>query len=117
MPILVYPNQKIITIKKEKCDRDNLYAMINIDAMEKAAIDLCGRTANAFILWCYFARNQNNYQLALSNKAVSAAMGLSKDAYDNAVSLLIDRGYLVRVKDNMYDFYEVPIIGEEKKVQ
>ena len=52
-------NQKTIRfLHKEKCDNKNLYAIINIKAMEQAGQNL---NAGAFKLWCYFAKNNSNY--------------------------------------------------------
>ena len=36
------PNQKTIAITKEKCDKDHLYATINLEALQDAMIDLSG---------------------------------------------------------------------------
>lgn len=99
------PNQKDITVHKEPCNKTNLYAMFNLDALHKAMKDL---TANAFMLWLYIAQNQEGYNFALSNVAFKEATGIGKTAYDNAVDLLIDKGYLVLVKGKTtYDFFEL----------
>lgn len=34
------PNQKVVKVKKEICDKTHLFAAINLDAMEEAARDL-----------------------------------------------------------------------------
>lgn len=44
--------------------------------MEAAALDL---KAGAFKLWVYFAKNQNEYVFALSNKDVADSFGIKKD--------------------------------------
>ena len=48
------PNQKTITVQKEKCDKQNLYAMYNLDVLQNAMLDLKGET---FKLWCYLGKN------------------------------------------------------------
>ena len=48
------PNQKIITVHKEPCDKQHYYAAINLDALRDASADL---TAGAFRLWIYYASN------------------------------------------------------------
>lgn len=101
------PNQKTITIHKEICDRDHPYAAINLEAMEMAARDMHGRDAGGFMLWCYLAKSLKGTKLALSNEAVLECFGIKKDAYDNAVALLIKKGYLVETSGNHYDFYEI----------
>jgi hypothetical protein len=60
------PNQKAIRIMtKEKCDKDNLYVCINLEAIEAAMAALDG---NCFKLWLYLAKNQSGYEFGLSQK-------------------------------------------------
>ena len=66
-----------------------------------------GRKASGFLLWCYLSLNQEGYELALSNVAVSEATGMTKDAYDTGVELLIEEGYLVKRAGNTYDFFQI----------
>ena len=98
------PNQKTITIKKEKCDKQNYYAMINLNALESAAADL---KSGAFKLWVYFAKNQDNFTFGLSNQAVAEQFGIKKDQYDNAVKELIAKGYLIEISKNYFEFKEL----------
>ena len=101
------PNQKVVKVSKEECDKNHKYATINLDAMEKAARDL---DAGAFKLWCYFSKNQNDYEFALSQKAVEENFGMKKKQYDNAVAQLIEKNYLVVSKGNHYIFNEVAVV-------
>lgn len=64
------------------------------------------RTPSPYVLWCYLAKNQNGYELAMSNKAFTDYTGMSKDAYDYAVKVLIEKGFLVQEKGNRYTFFE-----------
>lgn len=98
------PNQKTIKIIKEKTDKQNLYTAINLKALEQAARTL---KSGAFKLWIYFAKNQNNYFFALSNKAVAENFGIKKDQYDKAIKELIQYGYLVQKNKNDYEFREI----------
>ena len=98
------PNQKIITVEKEKCDKQHLYTTINLLALETAGAEL---KAGAFKLWVYIAKNQNNFTFGLSNKAVAECFGIKKDQYDNAVKELIEKGYLIEIKNNEYVFKEL----------
>ena len=100
------PNQKVVKVEKEVCNKQNLYAAINLQAMEGAALAL---DAGAFKLWCYFAKNANNYEFALSSKAVEENFGIKIKQYNNAVHELINKGYLVNTKGNNYTFYEIPV--------
>ena len=100
----VVPNQKEIKVNKEPCNKYNLYAAINLQAMEKAAREL---DAAAFKLWIYFAKNQNGYEFALSSKDVADTFGMKRDQYNGAVKKLIDKGYLAQVDGNKYTFNEI----------
>lgn len=103
------PNQKTVKVQKEKCDKDNLYATYNLEALQTAAIDLKGES---FKLWMYLGKNQNGYTFALSKvDAIKWGVG-SKSSYDRAVKELIEKGYLVETSPNHYDFYEVPKVEE-----
>lgn len=99
------PNQKVITVKKEKTDKNNYYATINLCALESASRDL---QAGAFKLWVYFAKNQQNFTFALSSKAVEDNFGIKIKQYNNAIEELIKKNYLVCDKGNNYFFCEIP---------
>lgn len=103
--MITVPNQKIVTVEKEPCGKGNLYAAINLNAMEAAAQDL---DAGAFKLWIYFAKNQNGYEFALSSKDAKDIFGLGKSQYDTAVKKLISSGYLTNIQGNQYIFSEIP---------
>ena len=103
------PNQKAVTVFKEPCDntcKENYYAKINLAAMEAAAQDL---DAGPFKLWIYFAKNQPGYQFALSSSAVAQTFGMKRTQYDNAIKTLIEKRYLVQIKGDFYQFYEVAV--------
>lgn len=100
------PNQRIVRINKEPCGTTNLYAKINLDAMKSAMIDL---TNAEFQMWLYFAKNQNNYDLVLS-QVNAEKWGISKSTYHRAINTLIVKKYLVSkgVGSNRFDFIEMP---------
>ena len=103
--MVTVPNQKTIEVNKEKCNKDNLYGMFNLDALHAAMINLKGE---AFKLWCYLNKNQTGYKFALSKvDAISWGVG-SKSSYDRAVKELTEKGYLVETSRNHFDFYEMP---------
>lgn len=108
--IKTVPNQKVVRIKKETCDSNNKYAMINIEAVESAAQDL---QAGAFKLWIYFAKNRNDFTFALSSDDVKNTFGIKIKQYNNAIDELIEKGYLVITKGNNYEFNETPVITKE----
>lgn len=100
-----YPNQYNTTIHKEKCDKDNLYAVINLDSLQNAMNCLSG---SALTLWLYLAKNQENYNLWLS-KTATVEWGLPERSYYRARDELKDKGFLVESGANHFDFYEYPI--------
>lgn len=102
-------NQKLISIQKEKSDKEHLYAITNLDALQYAMIDLKGES---FKLWCYLNKNQNGYTFGLSPvDAIKWGIG-SKSSYDRAVKDLVAKGYLVKTAGNHYDFFELPKVEE-----
>ena len=107
--MITVPNQKIVTVEKEPCSKGNLYAAINLKALEAAAQNL---DAGAFKLWIYFAKNQDGYGFALSSKDAKDTFGLGKSQYDTAVKKLISSGYLINIQGNQYIFSEIPAAKE-----
>lgn len=107
------PNQKVITTKGAKHDKNNIYATLNIRAMEIAMSTL---KPNAFKLWCYMAKNQNNYTFALSGADACEFCNFGKNTYLTSVKELIENGYLVNTHGNSYDFYEMLPIEEELEI-
>ena len=107
------PNQKTISVQKEKCSADELYSMYNLGALQYAMLDLKGE---AFKIWVYIGKNQHGYTFGLSKvDAINWGIG-SKSSYDRAVKELIDKGYLVETSPNHYDFYELPIDEDEEEI-
>lgn len=72
------------------------------------AINLC--LDNSKSKCVYFNKNQDDYQLELSQKAC-AEWGIKKDSYYNGVNELIRFGFLVPISEgsNIYTFYETPL--------
>lgn len=103
-----FANQDIVTVTKEKCDKNNIYATININAMNMAAKDL---TMAQFQVWLYFARNQAGYTFAVSPAAALNDMGIKKDTFQKAKLALKEKGYLIEdlaKGKNHWIFKELP---------
>ena len=98
------PNQKTVTTKGAEHNKNNIYATLSIKAMQIAMSTL---KPNTFKLWCYMAKNQNNYTFALSCADACEFCKVSKPTYLASVQELIDNGYLVNTSGNSYDFYEM----------
>lgn len=100
-------NQKTIIVKKSLCDKEHIYATINIEARKLARKTLNG---NEYKLWEYIAENQTGYQFDLSSAAFMNDSNVSRPTYSKAVNKLIDLGYLVlkNKSTNTYIFYDMP---------
>ena len=99
------PNQLVVEVQKEPCDKTHLYSMRNLEAEAAAARDL---KYSSMILWLYCSQYQDGDEFILSPKAVKETMGLSERTYRTCKDELIEKGYLVKVGDNQYRFYEKP---------
>lgn len=99
-------NQRVITTKKEECNKDNIYTPINLSALREAMPDLNG---NEFKMWVYLGKNKDGYTFALSKVDCIRWCGFSESTYGNAFKGLVAKGYLIQRNDgsNHYDFYEV----------
>lgn len=102
-------NQDIVEVQKEICDKNNLYATINLNAMRLAMKDL---TPAQFEVWLYFAKNQAGYTFAVSPAAALDEFGIKKDTFQTAKRVLKEKGYLVEdltKGKNHWIFREIPV--------
>lgn len=97
------PNQRVIRTRSTIHDEKHIYAKISIAAMEEAMALL---KPNAYKLWCYMAKNQDNYTFALSCVDACKFCKMTKPTYLSCVDELISAGYLVETSKNHFDFYE-----------
>ena len=98
------PNQKKILIQNAPCDRNNLYCMINLEALQKAMSELSGA---GLALWLYLAKNQNGYSLDLS-PADAAKWGIKRSSFYRAMDELTQLGYIKYLKGNVFVFCNNP---------
>ena len=112
----LYPNQRIITVNKAKCDKEHLYTMNNLDAIDEAAFNL--QSKGGFKLYLYLAKNQDKYNFALSSRDFIEWSGLSRTAYRTAFQELEAYGYLIKDDfcDNIYTFYDTPCFVPKEAV-
>lgn len=97
-----YANQKVVNIRKYKCDAN--FLQISNDDWQEAARKL---SSSALILYLYLASNNDGFKIALSQKAVQVATGLSKASYHRGVMELLDSGYLTIDDNGEYTFTTV----------
>lgn len=105
----VSEGQKVLLVSKQPCDKNHYYSVINLESIDYAALHLKGVP---FQMWLYIAKNQNNYEFALSCNAFMDWCGCSKPTYLDAVKKLEEKRFLVKEKnekyENYYTFYEMP---------
>lgn len=105
------PNQRTITVNKEKTDKQHKYTVNNLTALDEAAGRL--QTKGGFKLYMYLAKNQDKYNFALSSSTFCQWSGLGITAYNSAFQELVQEGYLVSAnsenkKETRFIFYDKP---------
>ncbi len=106
------PNQRIIKIHRERVSHD--FLGIKNENWQAASRTL---GAHALRLYLYLAANANNFELALSPAALEAAIGMPRSTYHDQFRKLVNYGYLVERKNNIYDFYETPHLPTEEETE
>jgi hypothetical protein len=94
-------NQRHVSINKTACDRENLYATINIKALNKAREMLKPTALN---MWLYFVQNQDGHNFYLSCVHCCNMCNISSTAYHNGFHELMDKGYLQDIDGNNCNF-------------
>lgn len=107
--VIAYPNQKVVITKKTNSDEQHIYSPDNIEAVLTAARVLTDR---AFKLYVSMNLHQNGYTYGLSAVDVKNRIGFSEKKYRQAVSELIEAGYMVENPNvkHEFTFYEAPYI-------
>lgn len=103
-----YNNQWTIEINKSVCDKEHLYATINLKSLHRAMKIL---TPKAFELWIYFAKNTDKvkgkqYSFALSCADFLKWSSVKETSYREAIKELKRKGYLIESGENYYKFYD-----------
>ena len=97
-------NQVLVKVKDNQCIEIHLPFMRNIEAECAAARDL---KYSSMILWLYCSQRPEN-KFVLNPRDVKETMGMNERTYTRCRDELIEKGYLVKVEDNQYRFYEMP---------
>ena len=103
------PNQRTLTVNKEKTDKQHRFTANNLAALDEAARRL--QSKGGFKLYMYLAKNQDNYSFALSSAAFCEWSGLGIAAYNTAFEELKEQGYLIakdssKEKETRFIFYD-----------
>ena len=100
-----YPNQKVVTVHKNKGSADQPFLQLINSEWQQAAKELTGVE---FKLYIYIAANADGFEFALSRKDVMNCTGISEIAYENGIKSLIKKGYLFHTHGNNFDFNSSP---------
>ena len=96
--IKTVPHQRTIKVGKSTTDKSHKYTTNNLEALAEASKNL--QSLGGFKLYMYLAKNQENYELALSNADFKEWCGLERRAYTTAFEELKAKGYLVPLNDS-----------------
>lgn len=94
-----------IITKTIKTEPQQDFLMIADETWMAAARDL---KYSSMILWLYCSQYQDGDKFILSPKAIKETLGINERTYTRCRDELIEKGYLVKVGDNHYMFYEKP---------
>lgn len=103
-----YSNQRHINVNKSQSDKANLYAKINLNALDTALQVL---SPNAFKVFTYLVKHQNGYSFYLSAVDLLLKCGISDSTYRRVWKELQEKGYIIPIKagsKTQYNFYDTP---------
>lgn len=98
----IHPNQDVVI---NTIDLFKVEPQIARDLFAAASKDL-GKSS--FNVWCYLALNQKGYEFAFSPKALETHWGVSDRSVTNAKKELIEKKYLVKKGEHVYEFFARP---------
>ena len=102
-----YANQEIIIRKKDAfVDAEHPYVKLNIDCVQKAMEELKGYE---FQLYMILSMNQIGFELAFSPSALEKRYGGTRKTWGAARDTLKEKGYLVPLGGNRFEFLEEPM--------
>ena len=96
--IKTVPYQRTIKVSKSATDKAHKYTMHNLEALAEASKNL--QTLGGFKLYMYLAKNQDDYEFALSSADFKEWSGLGLRAYTTAFEELKSKGYLIALNDS-----------------
>lgn len=91
--IKTVPNQRTLKVNKSATDKSHKYTINNLEALAEASQKL--QSLGGFKLYMYIAKNQSNFEFALSSADFKAWCGLGYRAYSTAFTELVKVGYLI----------------------
>ena len=115
--VYLSPNQRLAVIHKAETVQQlpfdavvtDVYFKTSLAAQRNAMKRMNGKRAAGYLLWSALQANTDGFNLRMGNAAFKSVYGITKDAYDNGIKILIEEGFLVPRDDKrIYDFYEYP---------
>ena len=97
--------QRNIVVKKQKCDKENPYATINLLALDYVVND--NLSAGGLKLWLFLVKNQDGFSMSMWQGNLDK-FGLPKSTYKRAWKELEEKGYIENIYGESYIFKEVP---------
>ena len=101
--IKTVPNQRTIKVGKSTTDKAHKYTMNNLEALAEASKNL--QTLGGFKLYMYLAKNQDDYEFALSSADFKEWSGLGYRAFTTAFEELIKKGYIVPLNNKFSRYF------------
>ena len=112
------PNQRLAVIHKTETVQslpfgdailNDPYCKTSIPALRNAMKRMNGKRAAGYLVWSALQANADGFNLRMGNAAFKMLYGITKDAYDRGIKILIEEGFLVPRDDKrIYDFYDYP---------
>ena len=97
--------QRNIVVKKQKCDKENPYATINLLALDYVVND--NLSAGGLKLWLFLVKNQDGFSMSMWQGNLDK-FGLPKSTYKRAWKELEEKGYIENIYGESYIFKEIP---------
>ena len=106
MPKGKVPHQRVITVNKSPCNKQNKFTVNNLSALDEAVGRLVEKAS--FKLYIYLAKNQDSYIFNLSSSHFLQWANVGIKAYNTAFKELVKEGYLIQKEgtEDIYTFYD-----------
>lgn len=69
---------------------------------------------SAFCLYLFLAGHQNKEKIEMNKEIFEESTGYKKTAYNDAIRTLREKGYLIQIGENRFDFYTSPHLVDGK---
>ena len=113
---MFYPNQKVITIRREQVQESKKYSRPYLIAFQDNLEDaMKALSPTAFKVYVYLLCNRHNYSIEFSPEHISKVTGICKDSARRALIQLEESGYIKCIDGHKYIFRECKWLSYEDK--